>query len=83
LSWQASSLDPISEAALFENMKLLFKGKSALFTSHRLSIVHLADRIFMLDDGKITESGSHKELMTLDGEYAKLYTLQSKKYEVN
>ena len=78
----SSSLDPVSEAALFENMKLLFKGKSALFTSHRLSIVHLADRIFMLEDGRVTESGSHKELMKLDGEYAKLYILQSKKYEV-
>ncbi|MCL2052179.1 MAG: ABC transporter ATP-binding protein/permease [Lachnospiraceae bacterium] len=78
----SSSLDPISEMNLFENMKELFKGKSALFTSHRLSIVHLSDHILILEDGHITESGSHKELMELGGEYSKLYTLQSKKYEV-
>ncbi|MDR2600654.1 MAG: ABC transporter ATP-binding protein/permease [Oscillospiraceae bacterium] len=78
----SSTLDPISELNLFESMKDLLKDKSALFTSHRLSIVHLSDRILLLNNGCITESGSHRELMELNGEYAKLYTLQASKYEV-
>ncbi len=78
----SASLDPEAEMELFESMQELFCGKTALFTSHRLSIVHLADRIFMLENGSILEAGSHEELMVLDGRYAKLYMLQASKYRV-
>ncbi|MDR2572249.1 MAG: ABC transporter ATP-binding protein/permease [Oscillospiraceae bacterium] len=76
----SSSLDPISESELFEHMQSLFKDKTAIFTSHRMFIVHMADRIFYLENGKITEQGSHKELMEFAGQYAKLYILQADKY---
>lgn len=75
-------MDPEAEMELFESMQELFCGKTALFTSHRLSIVHLADRIFMLENGSILEAGSHEELMALDGRYVKLYMLQASKYRV-
>lgn len=78
----SASLDPVSEMNLFENMQEIFMEKTALFTSHRLSIVHLADRIFLLEGGRITEQGSHRELMALGGQYARLYSLQAEKYRV-
>ncbi len=78
----SASLDPVSEMNLFENMQEIFEDKTALFTSHRLSIVHLADRIFLLDNGRIMEQGSHQELMALRGAYAGLYSLQAEKYKV-
>lgn len=78
----SASLDPVSEMNLFENMQQIFMDKTALFTSHRLSIVHLSDRIFLLENGNILEQGSHEELMALRGQYARLYSLQAEKYKV-
>jgi ABC-type multidrug transport system fused ATPase/permease subunit len=77
----SSSLDPVSESELFEHMQKLFKSKTAIFTSHRMFIVHLADRILHLDSGKIIEQGAHEELMKNNEQYAKLYTLQADKYK--
>ncbi len=58
-------------------MKELTQGKMALFISHRFSTVRLADRIFVLEGGKITEAGTHTELVALNGTYADLFNLQA------
>ncbi len=61
-------------------MKELTEGKTAVFISHRFSTVRLADRIFVLENGMITEAGSHEELLALDGTYAELFNLQAAAY---
>lgn len=76
----SSALDPVAEVHFFEEMQNLFQGHTVIFTSHRLSIVHLADRIMMLENGKIIEDGCHIELMKKNGSYAKLYKIQADKY---
>ena len=75
-----ASLDARSEYEIFANMKELTRGKMALFISHRFSTVRLADRIFVLDGGIITESGTHEELLALGGTYAELFNLQAAAY---
>jgi ATP-binding cassette subfamily B protein len=75
-----SSLDAQAESEVFSHFRTLTKGKTALFISHRFSTVRLADRIFVLENGTIIESGSHGELMHLDGRYAELFNLQAEAY---
>ena len=55
-------------------------GKTTVFISHRLASTRFCDLIFFLKDGKIAESGTHDELMALNGEYAHLFEVQSKYY---
>lgn len=75
-----SSLDAQSEAAVFERLKALAEGKTALLVSHRFSTVRMADRILVLKDGRIEEIGSHDELVARGGTYAKLFELQARGY---
>jgi ATP-binding cassette subfamily B protein len=75
-----ASLDARAEYEIFARMKELSQGKMTLFISHRFSTVRLADRIFVLEGGMIKESGSHQELMLLDGTYAELFNLQAAAY---
>jgi ATP-binding cassette, subfamily B, bacterial len=72
-----SSLDPISEKELFQNLINNYSG-SILFITHRLGVASLADKIVVMKNGKITEIGSHEELMNLGGYYKKLYDSQLK-----
>jgi ATP-binding cassette subfamily B protein len=76
-----SSLDPLAEAELFRNFRKLIDGRSAILISHRFSTVQLADRIYVLDHGRIVESGNHTELMQLKGRYANLYQAQAEHYQ--
>ncbi len=76
----ASALDVNTEARIFENFKGLIENRSALIISHRFSTVKLADKILLLHDGKITEQGSHEELMNLGGKYSELYRKQAGQY---
>jgi ATP-binding cassette subfamily B protein len=75
-----SSLDAQAEYEVFEHFRTLTEGKSAIFISHRFSTVRLADRIFVIEHGGILESGSHQELMALNGRYAELFNLQAEAY---
>jgi ATP-binding cassette, subfamily B, bacterial len=75
-----AALDPRAEAELFDRIRSLLTGRSVLFISHRFSSVRSADRIYVLDAGRVVESGSHQELMATEGLYAELFTLQAAAY---
>jgi ATP-binding cassette subfamily B protein len=75
-----ASLDPRAEAELFSQMRRLAEGRSVLLVSHRFSSAREADRIYVLDEGRVVESGSHDELMAEGGQYAELFTLQARAY---
>jgi ATP-binding cassette subfamily B protein len=72
----ASSLDPRAEYEVFQRFKDLAAGATAIFISHRLSTVKMADRIFVMEKGKIVESGSYDELMEKKGSFAYLFDMQ-------
>lgn len=72
-----SSLDNQSEMLIQDALENLMKGRTTLIIAHRLSTVHNADRIVVLDKGRVVESGDHKELMANEGLYHKLYTLRA------
>lgn len=76
----SANLDPVSEYELNHAMMTQATDKTIVFISHRLSTTRHADRIFMLEKGKIIESGSHEELMNLNGKYAEMFNLQAEKY---
>jgi ATP-binding cassette subfamily B protein len=61
-------------------MRDLFSGRSVLLISHRFSSVRSADRIYVLHEGRVVESGTHDELMHLGGRYAELFTMQASAY---
>lgn len=70
--------DARAEYELFHHFKELAQGRTTILISHRFSTVSLADRIIVLDQGRIVESGSHQELLELDGYYAALYAFHDK-----
>jgi ATP-binding cassette subfamily B protein len=76
-----SSLDAAAEFEFFENFRVMAKGRSALVISHRFSTVSLADRIYVLDHGRIVEEGAHKRLLALNGVYAHLFRKQASYYQ--
>jgi ATP-binding cassette subfamily B protein len=75
-----SSLDARAEYEVFTHFRTLSGGKTAIFISHRFSTVRRADRIFVLENGRIIENGSHEQLMDLNGHYAELFNLQAEAY---
>lgn len=75
-----AALDPRAERDLFETVASLYRSRSALLISHRLSSVRFADRICVLTDGRITETGTHDELLSLGGTYAELFEMQARAY---
>ena len=75
-----SAMDPIAEYKMYERMAKLSENKGVIFISHRLSSAVVADRIYMLEHGEVIESGSHRELMELDGKYADMFRKQAENY---
>jgi ATP-binding cassette subfamily B protein len=75
-----SSLDPEAEAGIFAELKENLKGRIGIVISHRFSTVRIADRIAVIADGRVTELGTHEELLRADGRYAQLFELQAAGY---
>jgi ATP-binding cassette, subfamily B, bacterial len=76
-----SSLDPEAEAAIFAELKENLKGRIGIVISHRFSTVRIADRIAVIDDGRVTELGTHEELLAANNRYARLFELQASGYK--
>ncbi|MGG7162954.1 ABC transporter ATP-binding protein [Clostridium ihumii] len=76
-----AALDPISESNIYEKFHKISKNSTTIFISHRLGSTKLADKIFVMEDGKIVESGSYKNLIANDGVYAKMYESQRSWYK--
>jgi ATP-binding cassette, subfamily B, multidrug efflux pump len=74
-----SSIDPESEALVTEGLHALMRGRSAIVIAHRLATLRMCDEILVLHEGKITERGTHEELLAHGGLYAALYKLQFRK----
>ncbi|HEX3623605.1 MAG TPA: ABC transporter ATP-binding protein [Acidimicrobiales bacterium] len=75
-----AALDPRAERDLFETVASLYQSRSAILISHRLSSVRFADRICVLAGGRISETGTHEELLEAGGAYAELFELQAHAY---
>lgn len=75
-----SALDPEAEWNVFEHIRRLAEGRAVVLISHRFSTVRSADRIHILDEGRIVESGTHDELVALAGRYARMYEVQARAY---
>jgi len=74
-----SSIDPETEQLIQQAMRILLQGRTSFIIAHRLSTVRNANRIMVVQDGQIVESGSHDELVEAGGVYAKLYNAQFKR----
>ncbi|HEX2272929.1 MAG TPA: ABC transporter ATP-binding protein [Acidimicrobiales bacterium] len=75
-----AALDAKAEHELFARIRSLLAGRTVLLISHRFSSVRSADRIYVLHDGRIVESGDHDRLLALGGRYAEMFTLQASAY---
>ncbi|HEY4109122.1 ABC transporter ATP-binding protein [Puia sp.] len=75
-----SSLDPEAEAGIFAELKENLKGRIGIVISHRFSTVRIADRIAVIADGRVTELGSHEQLLNARGRYAELFEIQAAGY---
>jgi ATP-binding cassette subfamily B protein len=75
-----SAMDAKSEYEVFKRFRQLLEGRAAILISHRFSTVRMADRIFVFEDGRIVESGSHEQLIQLSGNYAHLFEKQAQHY---
>ena len=76
-----AALDPIAENDLYRQYSTFAEGKTSFYISHRLSSTRFCDRIILVENGKIAETGTHNELMEKGGKYADLFRLQSRYYE--
>ena len=75
-----ASLDARAEHALFTDIRKLFPGRTVLLISHRFATVREADRIFVMHEGRIVETGGHDELLADGGLYAEMFNLQASAY---
>ena len=75
-----AALDPLAEQEIYEKYVEMSEGRTSLFISHRLASTRFCDRIWLMENGRITEQGSHEELMEKNGAYARLFAVQGKYY---
>jgi len=78
-----SNVDPEAEEKIFKELTKLARDKILIFVTQRFSTVRVADRIFVMDKGKIVEQGTHKELMAKNGKYERMFTIQAQAYLEN
>lgn len=76
-----AALDPIAENELYQHYGEAMSGRTSLYISHRLSSTRFCDRIVLLENGTITEEGTHESLLAADTRYAELFEMQSKYYK--
>ncbi|WP_433257227.1 ABC transporter ATP-binding protein [Streptosporangium sp. CA-135522] len=76
----SAGLDAAAEQSVHDRLREHQAGATSVLISHRLGVVRRADRIVVLQEGKITEEGSHDDLMAAEGEYARLFTIQASNY---
>lgn len=76
-----AALDPIAENNMYLQYRTLTQGKTSIYISHRFASTRFCDRIILLEDGTIRESGTHEELMGRDGQYAYMFGVQSQYYK--
>lgn len=79
----SSALDPIAEYELNKAMESAARGKTVFYISHRLSTTRDADRIILLENGRIAEEGTHESLLALGGRYAEMWKVQAGRYQVS
>ena len=75
-----ASIDAVTEEKIFGSLERNMEGQTVILITHRFSTVKNADMILMLEQGKLIESGPHRDLMRLKGRYADLYTMQARRY---
>src|SRR5690606_32706713 len=75
-----AALDARAEYQVFQRFTELTRGRMAVLISHRFSTVRMADRILVLEDGRVLEDGTHEELVAAGGRYAELFNLQAAGY---
>ena len=75
-----AALDPVSESRIYEEFEKLMRGHTTVFISHRLGSTKLADEILVIDGGRISERGTHTELMSAGGQYAAMFDSQRRWY---
>lgn len=76
-----SALDPLAEKNIFEEIFKFANDKTLIFISHRFSTTINADKIYLFDEGKLKEEGTHKDLMSKDTEYKRMFNIQAEKYQ--
>jgi ATP-binding cassette subfamily B protein len=75
-----ASIDAVTEEKIFTSLEKNMEGKTVILITHRFSTVKNADKILMMEHGRIIEQGSHRQLMNTGGQYADLYTMQANRY---
>jgi ATP-binding cassette, subfamily B, bacterial len=75
-----SALDAAAELDVFERFTELTKGRTVLLISHRFSTVRIADRIVVIEGGRVSEQGTHRQLLDRNGKYASLFEMQASTY---
>ena len=76
-----SAIDPVEETRIYRQFARLAEGKCALVVTHRIGSARLADRIVVMDGGRIVDIGTHEELIARPGQYARMWEAQAQWYE--